>query len=171
MALLGLGKVYAALAAQNSTAVRGAESKAMVCFQASLLAFPRNYLASNDLGVLLGRGGHYAEARVALEHSVALGRQSAGWHNLAVIYRQLGCDGRAARAEMLSAAGRAEQMGNPAARVVDWLDSRAFAESFAKTPDAAEPLPLRGTPEMVRGDAARGTAATPAPPNSANQTR
>jgi tetratricopeptide (TPR) repeat protein len=172
MALLGMGKVYAALAAQNSTSLRGAESKAVVCFQASLLVFPQNYLSSNDLGVLLGRGGHYAEARIALEHSVSVGRQAAGWHNLAVIYQQLGYAGRAARADMLSAAaGRAQQMGYPGARAVDWLDSRAFAESFARTPGASEPLPLRGPPEMAHGDAARGTAATPAAPNSANQTR
>ena len=91
MALLGMGKLYAALAAQNGTAVRGAESKAVVCYQASLLVCPQNYLSSNDLGVILGRGGHYTEARIALEHSVSICRQAASWHNLAVVYRQLGC--------------------------------------------------------------------------------
>ena len=172
MALHGLGKLYAALAAQNSAAVRGAESKAVVCYQAALLVCPQNYLSSNDLGVILGRGGHYAEARIALEHSVSVWRQAASWHNLAVVYRQLGSADRAVRAELLSAAARkAESMGNPAARMVDWLDSRSFAESFVKTPGAVEPLPLRAAPEMARGDAARGTATGQAPQNGASQTR
>ena len=168
MALHGLGKLYATLAAQNTTVVQGAEAKAVVYYQAALLACPQNYLSSNDLGVILGRSGHYAEARVALEHSVSVCRQAASWHNLAVVYRQLGCADRAARAEVLyAAAAKAEQMGSRRPRVVDWLDSRTFAESFAKTATAVEPLPLRGTPETARSDAARGISATQAAPNGA----
>jgi hypothetical protein len=173
MALHGLGKLYAALAAQHAAAVPAAESKSMVCYQAALLVCPKNYLSSNDLGVILGRGGHYAEARIALEHSVSVCQQSASWHNLAVVYGQLGCADRAQRAELLSvAAQRQEHRGNEAARMVDWLDSRTFAESLANTQNAVAPLPSRGTAETARSGAdSPGKPMAQAAQNYSSQTR
>ena len=57
MALYALGKLHAALAARGGSAIPAAGPKAVTFFQAALLVSPRNHLASNDLGVLLARGG------------------------------------------------------------------------------------------------------------------
>jgi hypothetical protein len=55
--LHGLGKAYAILGRDAlGTTVMG-EPKAMVFHQAALLVDSRNYLAANDLGVLLCRMG------------------------------------------------------------------------------------------------------------------
>jgi tetratricopeptide (TPR) repeat protein len=173
MALHGLGKLYAALATQHAATVQAAESKSMVCYQAALLVCPKNYLSSNDLGVILGRGGHYAEARIALEHSVSVCQQSANWHNLAVVYGQLGDADRAHRAELLSVAvEKREHKGGEVSRAVDWLDSRAFAESLANTQSAMEPLPVRGMPEIAHGgEGSLGKPMAQAMQNNASQTR
>ncbi len=44
----------------------------MVFFQAAMLAYPENFMAANDLGVLLAQCGNYADARAMLEHSLSL---------------------------------------------------------------------------------------------------
>jgi len=159
MALHGLGKVYATLAGQSDSRLRACESKAVVYFQASLLAFPQNYMASNDLGVLLARCGYYGEARMALEHSIGLNRSSTGWHNLATVYRHLGQPDLARRAEaMYQAAEQAEAHRRPGTPVqsdqlVQWMDPQSFARSFAQTPDAYGPMPARTAAEPLATEA------------------
>jgi tetratricopeptide (TPR) repeat protein len=147
MALHGLGKLHVALGQQGSPRIRAAQSKAITFYQASLLVDPRNFLASNDLGVLLARAGSYVEARAALEHSVAIGPQAAGWRNLAEIYRRLGEQQRAARAEQLFRVAARDEAGSRNGRTsvgrVEWLGPQAFAQTFAQAPDAREPLPTR----------------------------
>ena len=98
MALHALGKLHAALAQKKGTPIVAPESKAMVFYQAALLVYPKNYMAANDLGVLLAQCGNYADARAMLEHSLSLCRQSTSWQNLAVVYRQLGQTALAERA-------------------------------------------------------------------------
>ena len=150
MALHGLGKVYASLSNLNIRGTCAAESKAVVHYQAALLVNPKNYLSSNDLGVLLARCGDYADARAALEHSLSISRQSSNWHNLAMVYRQLGLNERARRAEWLATAAQQSEPAGQAAHLggapVEWVDSQSFAESFSKSPDAAAPLPSRVAP-------------------------
>jgi tetratricopeptide (TPR) repeat protein len=145
MALHGLGKLHSALAERKEAHMPAAESKAVAFYQAALLVDPRNSMASNDLGVLLARSGYYAEARAALEQSVSVHGQPTGWRNLAQVYRRLGDEGRAMRAEALfQVAQRAAAAGRtPNAAQVQWLDPQAFAQSFAQRPDAREPLPVR----------------------------
>jgi tetratricopeptide (TPR) repeat protein len=146
MALHGLGKLHSALAEQETLRTRGTESKAMTFYQAALLVDPRNFMASNDLGVLLARSGCYAEARAALEHSLSVSPQAAGWRNLAQVYRRLGDQERATRAERLFQIAERDRAAHkrqtPAGRV-DWVDPQAFAQTFAQTPSAREPLPAR----------------------------
>jgi len=144
MALHGLGKLYTALAEQESLHTRSAESKAMTFFQAALLVEPKNYMAANDLGVLLARAGYYAEARAALEHSVAVVPQADGWHNLAEVCRRLGDAERAAQAARAAqwCQRAAEQRLSPGGRV-KWVDPPMFAQTFAQTPSAYQPLPAR----------------------------
>jgi tetratricopeptide (TPR) repeat protein len=146
MALHGLGKLHSALAERNEARMPAAESKAMTFYQAALLVDPMNYMASNDLGVLMARSGYYAEARVALEQSVSVHAQAAGWQNLAQVYRRLGDNDRAARAESLvQVAQRAEGAARKqqTAGQVQWVDPQAFSQTFAQRPDAREPLPVR----------------------------
>ena len=149
MALHALGKSYAALAGEKGIRVRAAEPKAMTFYQAALLVYPRNPLASNDLGVLLARCGNYHDARGILEHSLWAHRQSSGWHNLAVVYEQLGQveNARGAR-QQAEAAQRAETALRkarklPANQSVRWVDPETFAKSYARTPDARQPMPLQ----------------------------
>ena len=146
MALFGLGKLHAAMAGQPALRVACAESKAMAFYQASLVVYPNNYMASNELGVLLARGGLYADARIALEHSVSTTSHAPGWRNLAVVYRHLGENALAQQAErMVLAAESSPRPGRPqsADQPVQWTDPQTFAQSFAETPAARQPLPAR----------------------------
>ena len=88
---------------KKSGPVPAAEPKAMVYYQAAMLAYPKNFMAANDLGVLLARCGNYSDARTMLEHSLSLCPQSATWHNLAVVYGQLGQTVLARRADQQAA--------------------------------------------------------------------
>ena len=60
MALRSLGKLHAAMAEKGSSEMALPEAKAITFFQAALLVCPRNYLAANDLGVLLAQQNDYA---------------------------------------------------------------------------------------------------------------
>ena len=90
MALYALGKLHAVVSRQKTAELAAAESKAVVFYQAALLACPRNHMAANDLGVLLAHGGYYPEARARRELSVSILQQSASLNNLAVVYQRLG---------------------------------------------------------------------------------
>ena len=57
MALGALGKVHAALAGKANSEIVLPEAKAIVFFQAAILVCPRNYVAANELGVLLRSTG------------------------------------------------------------------------------------------------------------------
>lgn len=137
MALYGLGKLHAAMAGQPGIADRSAAPKAVAFYQAALLVNRHHYMASNDLGVLLARAGRYEDARMALEHSVSLCSQSAGWHNLAAVYRQLGRLDLAGQAQRhWATAMRAETArlgGNPMSPhpAVRWVDPKGFAPAAA----------------------------------------
>ncbi len=157
MALHGLGKLHAALAGQQAQTVRAAQPKAMAFYQAALLTCPRNFLASNDLGVLLARAGRHEDARTALEHSVSIQPQSVGWHNLSVVYRQLGRPDLAQQAyRHWTAAVQAETARRgrpaPAAQMVRWVDPAAFAPSPSERPPA---------PQGVRNPRATGWFVSP----------
>ncbi len=149
MALHGLGKLHATLASQPDCRIRACESKAVVYFQAALLACAQNHLASNDLGVLLAQCGYFGEARMALEHSLSIHRHSTGWQNLAVVYKHLGEADLARRAESLrlaAAQAEARARSGPQAspsQLVQWMDPQRFAQSYTQTPDAHVPPPVR----------------------------
>ena len=55
-----------------------------------MLTDSRNYLAANELAVLLAKNGYLQSARTLLQRSVAGSPQPAAWHNLAVVHRYLG---------------------------------------------------------------------------------
>lgn len=132
MALYGLGKLYSTLETGLPVAERLARPKAVAFYQAALLANRGHYMASNDLGVLLAQSSRYEDARLALEHSVAIQPTAAGWRNLMVVYAALGRLDLAAQAERHWAAalqaetarlGRNPLSPQPA---VQWVDAETF---------------------------------------------
>ncbi len=140
MALHALGKLHCALARAKSGLVPGAETKAMVFYQAALLVYPNNFMAANDLGVLLAQNGNNDGARAMLERSIALRQQSTTWRNLAVVYRQLGqapaaqqAERQAAMLEQAEIARRKQTLGTADTKV-QWTDSQTFAKTSANTP-------------------------------------
>lgn len=148
MALYGLGKLHAAIAQEPSTLLRQPVAKAVAFYQAALLVDPSNYMAANELGVLLARSGRYQEARAALEHSIAARRTAIGWRNLATVYRALGLTDRADCAERL--ARREAQSEEPRAietpaGPVQWVPAETFAghaPAPGTAPAATEPASL-----------------------------
>jgi len=180
MTLYALGKLHNALAQKKSGLVPAAESKAMVFYQAALLAYPDNFMAANDLGVLLAQCGNWAEARTMLEHSLSLSRQSATWHNLAVVYGQLGeaalarqADQQAAMLQQAEMMRQKTTLGTTNSSVL-WMDPQTFAQTSSNTPNSpgATPPPRQQaapSAELGRAPAAAGAARVPKPPSSAER--
>ncbi len=165
MALHAMGKLHAAWAQKKGTPVVAPESKAVVFYQAALLVYPKNYMAANDLGVLLAQCGHYADARVMLEQSLSLRQQSTGWQNLAVVYRHLGQTALAARAAQQAARLRQtetiEQSGSSAwanDRVL-WIDPRSFAQTSANAANPPGAIPVPDRPARLATDSGRASPA------------
>ena len=162
VALGALGKMHAALAGKPNPEIVAPEAKAIVFFQAAILVCPRNYMAANDLGVLLAHSGDYAGARRVLEHSVLVYRCSENLTNLSVVYRRLGqqrlAELAAEKAQVAKAAEIARQKSASlsAGGSVEWVDSAALAQS----PDQWADPPTK--PAATAGP--QGPAATnPAP--------
>lgn len=124
-----LGKLQTALAGQDSRSL--AAPQAMVFYQASLAANSKNYLAANELGVLLAQFGQLPDARRVLLHSVSTRPHAEGWHNLAVVHERLGEAelARLATHEFRLASGQSVQPKMAGGSRVEWVDARTFAAS------------------------------------------
>jgi tetratricopeptide (TPR) repeat protein len=131
LALYRLGRLQTALAAHDAapTALHGPQ--AMVFHQAALAIDNRNYLAANELGVLLARYGQLDGARELLTRSISIRPQVESWHNLAVVHRRLGEGELARRAE-----GERDQLAHKsggrasgAEGRVQWVDTKAFVSA------------------------------------------
>ncbi|MEM6331473.1 MAG: hypothetical protein AAF790_14675, partial [Planctomycetota bacterium] len=160
MALHGLGKTYARLAEIDEAPL--AERTSLTMYRSAVGAHPGNFLAANELGVGLARGGHYAAARDTLERAIASGAGSTTYRNLAVVQQGLGqpqlAAAATARAEQLAARERAagefsRQQG------VQWVDRRRLASvrdayggrTPAAAPRGAAPRALASRPGQQRG--------------------
>jgi tetratricopeptide (TPR) repeat protein len=132
MALRALGKLHAALAGKPNPDIVAPEAKAIVFFQAALLVCPRNYMAANDLGVLLAHNGDAAGARRVLEHSVLVYRCAENLTNLSIVYRQLGeprlaeLAAQKAQAAKDAEIARQKRASRSAGGMVEWVDSAAL---------------------------------------------
>lgn len=129
--LYRLGRVQAALAQHDAApqALHGPQS--MVYHQAALSIDPNNYLAANELGVLLARYGQLASAKQLLVQSVTIRPQVETWHNLSVVHRRLGEADLARRADRereLLAQKAPASAGSPS-DLVQWVDPQTFAAS------------------------------------------
>lgn len=145
MALHGLGKVHAILAQDDRATATVNEAKAMVYHQAALLVDRGNYLAANDLGVLLAHYGRFAESRDMLLHSATIWPQAKTFDNLANVHRQLGEHDLAQRAieRSLALSQQGSQGGAGAVAAskygVQWVSPQELAggPSTAPAPRAA----------------------------------
>lgn len=93
MALHGLGKIYTRQAELDDDNVQFTR-RAMTMYHAALTACPQNHLAANELGVLLVRTGHPAEAISLFESTIDLAPSALGYHNLAMAQLKLGLVGQ-----------------------------------------------------------------------------
>jgi tetratricopeptide (TPR) repeat protein len=148
IALHALGKLHRTTADAQGENQPIAATKALACFQASIQVCPQNYLAFNDLGVLLAHGGRHADARMAFERSLMLSPSPTTLANLAQVYRQLG-DARGAELaerkarEMLAAHGRPRSEPSRPAPSVRWVSPGEFARSYAKVAGPWQPAPVK----------------------------
>jgi len=133
--LYRLGRLQGALAAHNDDPQALHAPQAMVFHQAALSVEGTNYLAANELGVLLARYGQLEDARRLLLHSVSQHPQVETWQNLAAVHRRLG-EGDLARRADAERDLLAKQTGSAEARkvgdLVRWVDPPTFAASGPK---------------------------------------
>jgi tetratricopeptide (TPR) repeat protein len=101
MALYGLGKIYARLAERRDDDVQLVRS-AMTMYSAALDACPDNHMAANEMGVLLCRTGHPAEAVDRFKRVIDLAPNATAYHNLAIAQQKMGLAGQAAANEQES---------------------------------------------------------------------
>lgn len=162
VALHGLGKVHNAA---GSTIV-DPRAKARVYYEASLAVGPGNFLAANDLAVLLAEEGRLEEARNVLHTALRQSSQPAMWNNLAAVHERLGQPELAqlARREASTAERRAAAVPGSVLPTnnVAWLDARSFAATSQTAPESP-PLQVAGKPTVRQATA---TAPIPAVPNA-----
>ena len=152
MALFGLAKVAIALAGNNKSQQLESAAQAMTLYQAALIAEPRNFLAANELGVLLAQNGNLPRARDWLLHSVSLSPHTAAWQNLAAVHARLG---EARLAEHARTEALALQQGgqSESAPQVQWVD----AETFVRTAPVSDSVLPAVTPLKSPAPAAPAT--------------
>lgn len=127
--LHALGRMQAEMGRAAVTAVSLYPPKAMTYYQAALLVDADNYQAANELGVLLARCGRAADARNVLAHAAKPGGDPVVWHNLAVVYQQLGDTARAQQATQQwrqELSQRSDPAGAHQSVDVRWVDPRQF---------------------------------------------
>ena len=129
--LYRLGRVESLLAAHDGDSQAFHAPQAMVFFQSALATDGGNYLAANELAVLLTRYGQLAEARQLLLHSIAVHPHVEAWHNLAAVHHRLGEADLAQRAQgerdLLAKQNAARDQS--LASKVRWVDPQTFANS------------------------------------------
>jgi tetratricopeptide (TPR) repeat protein len=133
-ALYGLGRAESVTKAGASSRNPLGAPNAMALYQAALLVDPKNYMASNELGVLMARYGDLESAAGQLVHSLSIKPQVETWHNLATVYRRMGQTEKAAQAERerekLLAAPRAvtnDSTDLGSRPPLQWVDEDTFA--------------------------------------------
>ncbi|HTQ39744.1 MAG TPA: hypothetical protein VMJ32_12005 [Pirellulales bacterium] len=178
LALLGLGKICTAPAEMHGPRVQIAEAKAVVFHQTALLVEPKNFMAANELGVLLAHFGKLNEARSTLEQAVAMSGGPTEWKNLAAVCDQLGEPAKAADARQQAqvAANRLQTAGYASAGTkypVQWLDPTAFAATSSlvadnsPTPAAGGPHDTSSTPALSSVMSSNTSASSNSPSDSA----
>jgi tetratricopeptide (TPR) repeat protein len=138
LALYGLGKVCTAPSAMHGPRGKVDEGKAVVFYQSALIVDPQNFMAANELGVLLTRFGRWNDARSALEHAVAASGTPTSWRNLAVVCDRIGDQTKAveARHQADLAVARLQKSGHATADskyAIEMVDPATFAQLHSGT--------------------------------------
>jgi tetratricopeptide (TPR) repeat protein len=138
-ALYGLGRAESTNAAGAGVHNPLGGANAISFYQAALHVDPQNYVAANELGVLMARYGDLAAAQEQFVRSLTVHPQPETWHNLAAVYRYMGQNEKAAQAdaerEKLVAAAREAGVTNAVAAggvtkpLLRWVDVDTFAAS------------------------------------------
>jgi hypothetical protein len=115
----------------------------------------KNFMAANELGVLLVRFGRLPEARAALLHSLSISPQPVVWQNLAEVHQAMAEYDLAAKARQSAeiAATRMGREGTLAAYDVQWVDPATFVR--AKPIDAD---PIKAPPTQVPATESKSVA-------------
>jgi len=147
MALHALGKLHWSLVDRQRANRPIDDTKAVALFEAATQVCPQNYLALNDLGVLLAKAGQYDGAQRALAASFAITGDPTVQINLAQVYRRLGDMPRAEEAEQAAVAAlaaRGKRRSDPArpAPPVIWVSPQSFADSYAAAAGPWQPTPV-----------------------------
>ncbi len=148
MALYGLGKVYARLAERRDDDVQCTRN-AMTMYAASLESCPDNHMAVNELGVMLCRTGHAAEAVDRFKRAIDLAPTATAYHNLAIAQQKLGMPGQAAANEQESQrlAALDRSAGAVSRRAgVQWVSPAEMAQ----VTQSVAPTPVTPAPETAR---------------------
>ncbi len=152
LALHGLAKLYSVIGARQPGSIVAAEPKAIVLEQAAVAADPKNFMAANDLAVLLVRYGRTAEARTLLQNSVSTYGQPENWNNLADLHEQLG------EKDLAMLARRAAQ--DAAQKMTGRRGAEGGASDGVPQVDWVKPDVFRGTPDAT-SQQSRATAVKP----------
>jgi tetratricopeptide (TPR) repeat protein len=140
--LYRLGRLEMAMTAHDFDPTALHIPRAIVFHQASLATDGGNWLAANELGVILARCGQLGEAKQLLLHSLNIRPHAAGWQNLAAVHRRLG-EGELAELadqERQRLASQTAKTSPDSNEMVRWVAPKAFAASPAadvKWPDAS----------------------------------
>lgn len=132
-ALYALGKLKTTRVASGQEDQAVAEPAAMVLFQSALTVDQRNYVAANELAVLLTRWGRPDTAKAYLLLAIEHGAGPDAWHNLAAVNHTLGdvqgaATARAQAERLASIADHAPQDGATAGEgLVEWMAPQRFA--------------------------------------------
>jgi tetratricopeptide (TPR) repeat protein len=164
MALYALGKLHSESAQKRLQAVPAAESKALVFQQAAVSVRSDNFMAANELGVLLARAGRHEEARDWILHSVKLSPEPTAWHNLSVVHQSLGETKLAQLAEQEARRVSAQRglAASPGGKAPDvqWIKPQEFAAQMRVEPAASESVRPANTASGAPPTATRGDGAT-----------
>jgi tetratricopeptide (TPR) repeat protein len=176
MALYLLGRSQTAIAGETPEEAAFAAPKAIALYQAALSVDPANYLAANELGVLLASYGQLEDARQVLSHGVSVAPQPATWRNLAVVCKRMGDNAAAQHAQSqcdaLAAARRAHGQNvasspsQAAAASVRWVNPAEFVQcsgSDLNAPSVQRDAPAARQPAAPATTASRSGGVLPIP--------
>lgn len=153
MALRGLGKVYGEFADRGVPQPREAAAVAVMFYQAALSAWPDNYMAANDLGVLLAKGGRWNDARRVLEYAVSLSPNPSTCWNLIRVCLAVGDPAGAEQARLtLSAVHRPPAADRDRLPEIRWVSPESWIEGGTRRDDG---LALAGAAGAFAGNSAR----------------
>jgi tetratricopeptide (TPR) repeat protein len=152
-ALYGLGRAQSVTTAGARTRNPLAGPNAMALYQAALIVDSKNYMACNELGVLMARYGNLEVAENQFVQSISIKPQPETWHNLSTVYRAMGQSEKASQAEaerekLVAAArtgnGTTENANDLGSRpMLDFVDPDTFAA--AGTPYGLDGPPISPT--------------------------